>query len=104
MDKVQNKLAKERVAILFKHAEEATKNGELGKAKRYVGLARDIAMKTRLAMPREFKRKFCKKCHAYWLPSRTVRIRTRKEGKRLIFTCICCGAIQRHPYVKEKRK
>lgn len=104
MNNLQNKLAKERITILFRQAEEAVKEGKFEQAKRYVSLARSIAMKVQLAMPAEFKRKFCKKCDIYWIPSKTVRFRTQKKGRRMTFTCLVCGAIQRYPYVREKKK
>jgi ribonuclease P protein subunit RPR2 len=104
MNNLQNKLAAERITILFRQAEEAAKKGDFDRAKRYVSLARTIAMKVQLAMPKEFKRRFCKKCQVYWIPSKTVRVRTHKTAKRIVFTCLSCGAIQRYPYVKEKKK
>lgn len=100
--KSDNSIAKERLIYLFRQAEQALGNGEMSLAKRYVGLALKIGMKVQIPIPRELKRKFCKKCHIYWIPGKTLRVRTKKDDKTVIFTCLECGAIRRYPYVKEK--
>ena len=97
------KIAKERTEILFERAEQAAKEGNFGLSKRYVSLARKIGMKVQLSMPKHLKRKFCKKCHVFWIPSKTVRVRTHKTEKRVIFTCLKCNAIQRYPYHNLKK-
>lgn len=97
-------IAKERVEILLGQAEEAVKNNDLKLAKRYVSLARKIAMKVQLSIPRQLKRKFCKKCNSYWVPAKTVRVRSQKNKKTVTFTCLICGEIQRFPYSKKKGK
>jgi ribonuclease P protein subunit RPR2 len=103
MEKKDNKLAKERIALLFRHAEDAAKKGDFARSKRYVNIARNIGMKTRQPIPKEFKRRFCKKCGVYWLPPKTVRIRSQRKEKRLVFTCLACGTLQRYHYNKEQK-
>jgi len=80
-------IAAERVAILFAEAEQAF-SGHPERSDRYVELARKIAMKARISIPRQFKRRYCPYCHHYWLPGKTVRIRTHKG--RVIYTCLLC--------------
>ena len=92
-------IARERIEILFKKAEEKF-DDHPQLAHRYVALARRISLKLRLRIPRELKRMFCKKCNAYWVPGKTVRIRTT-QGK-LTFTCLLCGNAQRMPFLREK--
>jgi ribonuclease P protein subunit RPR2 len=96
------KIAKERIIYLFKQAEKALKSGKRALAKRYVSLALKIGMKFQMSMPKELKRRYCKICRIYWVPSKTVRIRSKKKEKRVIFTCLECGTVRRYPYVKEK--
>ena len=75
-------LALERVATLF---EEAKKTPD--KANRYVELARKIAMKVNLKLPKEYKRKYCKHCNTYFQKG-NYRVRT-KNGY-VVYTCFTC--------------
>lgn len=89
------KIALERVIVLFKQAKERFKeNSKL--SDRYVALARKIAMKYKIRIPRELKRKFCKHCYGYLLPSINCRVRTR-EGK-VVYYCFSCKKYMRFPY------
>ena len=54
-------LAVKKIKVLFN---EAKFNKD--KANRYVKLARDIAMKVNLSMPKEFRRRYCKHCNSYF--------------------------------------
>ena len=84
--------AKERVKELFA---EATKTKSQKLANRYVHLARKIAMKARIRMPREYKRRFCKHCYSYLKSGQNARIRTR-QGKLVIY-CLECKKYARIP-------
>ncbi len=80
-------IAAERIAILFDEAEKAfLKHPE--RADRYVEIARKIAMKARMSIIKEYKRRFCPYCNCYWQPGKTARIRTHKG--RVIYTCLKC--------------
>ena len=93
----QKQVAKERIKILFEQAEQAfSKNKAL--ANRYVTLARKVAMKVRLRMPRELKRKYCKHCYKFLMPGTNARIRTR-DGK-VIISCFECKKFTRIPIKK----
>ena len=95
----QKKIAKERVKILFQQAEEVfSKNKSL--ANRYVTLARKVAMKVKLRMPVELKRKFCKHCYKFLMPGVNARVRTR-DGK-VIISCLECKKFTRIPVRKKK--
>ncbi len=96
------KIAKERIKKLFDLAEQEAKKEKWEKSRRYVELARRIAMKFNISISR-YKRKFCKKCNTYFT-SKTVRVRTQKKDMRVTYTCLVCGNIQRYPYIKEKLK
>lgn len=95
----QKEIAKERIHKLFSQAEEVfSKNKSL--ANRYVTLARKVAMKVKLRMPLELKRKFCKHCYKFMMPGVNSRVRTR-DGK-VIISCLECKKFTRIPVKKRK--
>jgi ribonuclease P protein subunit RPR2 len=60
-------IAMERINELFEQADlRFKKSQEL--SDRYVELARKIAMKYKVKMPRELKKRFCKHCYKYLMP------------------------------------
>ncbi len=85
-------IANQRIKELFAEAFK-TKSQKL--ANRYVHLARKIAGKARIRMPREYKRRFCKHCYAYLRSGKNARIRTR-QGKLIIY-CLNCKKYNRIP-------
>ncbi|MDV0443776.1 ribonuclease P protein component 4 [Methanorbis rubei] len=87
------KIASERIEILFDQAYLNRSNPAL--ANRYVSLAREIAMRQRLRMPKQFRRSFCPVCHAYFVPGENFRVRVQ-HGK-VICTCLVCGTVTRYP-------
>ncbi len=97
----QKKIAKERIEKLFNQAEEVFEEDKK-LADRYVELARDIAKKFRVRIPSSLKRKFCKHCYSYLVPSVNVRVRTR-EGK-VVYYCLECKRYMRFPYTKEQKE
>ncbi len=100
----QKEIAKERIEILFKQADEEFSAGRKDLANRYVELARKISMRYNVRIPRELKRKFCKKCHSFLKPGVNARVRVRSEKKYVLVTCLECGNKMRYPYVREKKK
>ncbi|MBW2982425.1 ribonuclease P [Candidatus Woesearchaeota archaeon] len=96
----QRELVLERIEILFKEAKTAFKK-DPKRADRYVKLARELAMKYKVRIPRELKRRFCKHCNSYLVPSKNVRIRTR--NKKVVYYCLNCKNYMRFPYLKEKK-
>ena len=87
--KEQKEIAKERIKTLFKQAEN---NHSM--ANRYVTLARKLAMKVKIRIPKEFKRRFCKHCYKY-LTKDNSRVRTN-NGK-VIISCFECKKFMRIP-------
>ena len=99
MINTRNKIAAERIEILFKEAEKAfKKNPE--RSNRYIGIARKISMKTKTKIPSELKRKFCKNCKKYLMPG--VNLRVRMSKGKVIYNCLNCGKIMRFSVLKEK--
>jgi ribonuclease P protein subunit RPR2 len=95
-DKAQfKKIALERIHTLFEQARKQFST-EPALSKRYVELARKLQMRYKVKMPQEYKYRFCKSCGVYWMPSKTVRVRT-KDGK-VVHTCLKCKRIRRIHY------
>jgi ribonuclease P protein subunit RPR2 len=89
----QQKIARERIQILFDLAEkELRKHPE--RSRRYVELARKIGLRYNIRLPRELKRKFCKNCNSLLKPGLTSTIRLEK--KMLSIKCTFCNKIYRY--------
>jgi|TARA_Y100000310_G_scaffold345315_2_gene463683 ribonuclease P protein subunit RPR2 len=92
-------IAKNRIRKLFSEADKVfPKSPKL--ANRYVELARKIAMKVNLFLPKYQKRKFCKHCYHYLKPGVNSRIRIHKS--RVIIYCLDCKKYTRIP-IKPKK-
>ena len=82
----QKEIALERINSLFQQAEEVfSKNKAL--SNRYVELARKIAMKVNLPIPRDYKARYCKHCNKYFR-SGNYRVRSRKG--MVVYYCLNC--------------
>ena len=99
----QLRIARERIERLFLLADEVF-DKEPERAHRYVQLARKIAMRYNIRIPKDFKRRFCKKCYKYLKPNINCRVRTRASQQAVIVTCLECGHVMRYPYRKEKKE
>jgi ribonuclease P protein subunit RPR2 len=88
-------IAAERIRRLQELAQEAARDGDDDRAREYVRLARRLAERNRLRLPRTFRRFTCDACDAYLIPGRSARVRTR-EG-HVVVTCDC-GNQSRYPY------
>jgi ribonuclease P protein subunit RPR2 len=94
-------IAIERINKLFDEAKLVfSKNPAL--SDRYMELARKIAMKAKVKIPRELKRKFCRFCSSYLVPSKNCTVRLQKS--RVVYTCSKCGKIMRFSYIKEQKE
>ncbi|WP_257300131.1 ribonuclease P protein component 4 [Haloarchaeobius sp. FL176] len=88
-------VAAERIERLDDLAREATSAGDEGRARYYVRLAKRIAERNRLSLPRRFKRFTCDACDAYLVPGTNARVRL--QDGHVVVTCDC-GAHARYPY------
>lgn len=77
---------------LFKLAEMRFKS-DPNLAKDYVSSARKIAMKFRIHLSSEQKRRFCKKCNAFLVPS--INSRVRVNNNKIIILCNGCKHLSR---------
>ena len=95
------KIALERISILFKTAiKNFDKESEL--AQRYVNLARQIGMRYKVRIPREFRRVVCRHCKGFLLPGKNCTVRIRQEREpHIVFTCLRCKGLMRFP-LKQK--
>ena len=95
------KEALEKIKMLFFEAEvQFKKNPSL--SNRYVALARDIAMKFNIRIPKELKRRFCRHCYHYLVPDKTCRVRIHKS--RVIYFCFNCRKFMRFILNSKKNK
>jgi ribonuclease P protein subunit RPR2 len=86
-------IALQRVNDLMKEAKDNVKEDkEL--SRKYVQLARKIAMKVNLRLPKEIKIKFCKYCDSYWTPGKNLRVRVDKN--KIIYYCLDCKHFRRY--------
>jgi ribonuclease P protein subunit RPR2 len=88
-------VAAERIDRLDELAHEAAVAGHDDRARNYVRLARRIAERNRLPLPRRFKRFTCDACDAYLVPGTNARVRL--QDGHVVVTCDC-GAQARYPY------
>lgn len=88
----QVEIAKEHIKALFNEAEKEFKEHP-ERSNRYVKLARKIAMKFQIKLPREIKRKFCKHCNRFLKPGVNCRIRISRS--RVIYYCSSCKKYMR---------
>jgi ribonuclease P protein subunit RPR2 len=96
------RIAGERIRMLFELAEkEFKKHPE--RSKRYVELARKIGMRYNVRLTKGMKMRFCSKCLSFLKPGVNCRVRTRKDKLSVVVTCLGCGHVSRHPYIKERR-
>ena len=90
----RKKIALERVKQLFNEADSVFKENPK-RATRYVQIARKIAMKINLRIPRELKRGYCKHCYSYLKPG--VNSRIRNYESRITIYCNNCKKFTRIP-------
>ena len=93
-----SKLKKRQIAIsrikeLFFQAESIFKT-DSSLADRYIHLARKISMKSKVHIPAELKRRFCKHCYHYLVPGVNCRVRTR--NKKVVYYCLDCKKYMRY--------
>ena len=98
------KIALERVRVLFQLAgENVHKKPDL--AQRYVEVARKIAMRTRLHLPKEFRLQVCRHCKRFIMPGVGSRVRVQpRRDSHVVVTCLYCRGITRIPLGKRKIK
>lgn len=87
-------IARQRCAKLLDMAAATVKRDPL-LAKRYVKLARAIAMGHRLPLDRN---RYCAGCDMPLVPGRTSRVRLDSKNRRVTTECLACGYKRGHGY------
>ncbi len=72
-------------------------------AKRYVKLARAIAMRHRVPLGRGRKHLFCQECNLPWVVGYNVKVRLEPKTRRMIYSCKC-GKRTAFVYSKKRAK
>lgn len=93
----QQKIAKERIEILFGLAEKNLKKYP-DRSKRYVQLARKIGLRYNVRFSQQLKRQFCKACSSLLMPGFTSTVRLDSKNKNIVIKCRKCNKIYRYPY------
>jgi len=97
----QQEIARERIRILFGCAgKEFALRPD--RSHRYVGLARKIATRYNIGIPKELKRRTCKNCYRYLVPGKNCVVRSNSGTQAMEVRCLECGKVGRYPYSKEK--
>ena len=86
------RMALNRIKRLFELAEKRPEMQQ-----RYIELAVKISKRTNTRIPKELKRKICKKCYRLLLPGAKVRLSPTR--KTIEYRCVC-GAVRRFRYKK----
>ncbi len=93
-------VARERIDLLMVEADRAALAGSIELADRYVELARRVGMRYNIRVPTAHRRRFCRGCYGYLLPS--VTSRTRLQRGRVVTTCLRCGHVMRLPMASRR--
>jgi ribonuclease P protein subunit RPR2 len=97
-------IALQRVHKLFSLAKEVV-NEDPELAQRYVRIARRVAMRTRLRLPKEYRSLVCRKCKSFILPGVNCRIRIQQRREpHMVITCLNCGGHSRIPLKGRKKQ
>jgi ribonuclease P protein subunit RPR2 len=87
------RIARERIGILFERAGEFFPAYPEG-SDRCVALARRIAMRYRVRIPRHLRRRYCRRCGAFLTPGANLRVRIRRGT--VVATCLRCRRQRRY--------
>jgi ribonuclease P protein subunit RPR2 len=91
------KIARERIEVLFEQAQkEFCLHPE--RSNRYIDIARKIAMRQRIRIDRELRRRFCHHCYSFLVPGRNMRVRVHRGN--VVVACYCCNKKTRYRLVR----
>jgi ribonuclease P protein subunit RPR2 len=90
-------IARERIGVLFEQAARVFhEHPEM--SNRYVELARKIAMRQRIRIDREYRRRYCHHCYVYLVPGNNMRVRVHRGN--VVVTCRECNKHTRYRVVR----
>ncbi len=96
----KRRIALERIDVLFTLAHRVFPY-DRALANRYVEMALAVQRKAKVKIPARWRRSYCRRCHSLLVPGVNARVRLR-DG-HVVIRCMECGAIRRHPYLREKK-
>ena len=97
-------IAQKRIERLFELAIEML-HERPDLSQRYVEIARKIAMRARVKLPREKRLLICRHCKKFIFPGVSSRIRIQKRREpHIVITCLHCGGYMRIPLRKKERE
>lgn len=84
---------------LSQFALSAAREGDFNLSSSVNELIIAISQMTRVRLPRELKRSYCKKCKVTLIPGVTLSVRIRSQGRQkyVVRRCLVCGYIHRLP-------
>lgn len=98
-------IAKYRIIFLFRKAHEIfIENKEL--ANRYIYLAKRYSQRSKIKIPKVWKKRICHNCKQFLYPGVNCRIRmqSRKgKGSHISMTCLECQKVTRY-FIKIKKR
>jgi len=94
----QIRIGKKRIKTLFDIAEKNAIRRNFTLADRNIEIARKIAMRYQISIPSELKKRYCKHCYSYIIPSITGRVRIHRN--KVIIFCNKCEKFTRIPLKK----
>lgn len=95
-DKTTRKqIAQRRIITLFEIAQTNAEAKRFDLADRNIDIARRLSMRYLTPIPNEFKKRFCKHCYSYLIPS--INCRVRIHHSKTIIYCKNCNKFTRIP-------
>jgi len=95
-------IARERIERLFEFA-RAYAQSDPEAAREAVAIARRIAQRARMRIPKQYRLTFCRRCGNLFLGSGSFSVRVRdRRSTHVVVRCLKCGWIRRYPATKEK--
>ena len=96
-------IAGERVEMLLELAVK-THGTDSALTQRYADLAKKIITRSKVRMPRQYKRLICKRCGRFIVPGPDARFRLRQAREpHLVITCLHCRSVYRIPLGRRKK-
>jgi len=93
-------IARKRMEVLVSLSEKEALGGNMGRAKRYMTLARRISGRNKVPMPE--RALYCRRCSTPLIPGLNCRVRLRNH--RIGTHCLECDAVRRIPYIREVKE
>lgn len=91
-------IACQRCKKLFEMARQQLETNPT-RSKRYVLLARKVAMRHRLPLG---AKDYCKQCGTVFVLGKSLKVRSSARQKMVLYICLACGSAKKFGYSREK--